>query len=57
MILVFWAIAGPGDLGIDRSGFVPDWRAQAKHVIGELKQGNGQSEPPGMVAAATRLTN
>jgi hypothetical protein len=37
----FLGYAGPGDPGIERGGFTPDWRAQARQRIGELKQGNG----------------
>jgi hypothetical protein len=39
----FLGYAGPGDPGIERGGFTPDWRAQARQRIGELKQGNGTS--------------
>jgi hypothetical protein len=37
----FLGYAGPGDPGIDRAGFAPDWRGQAKQAIGELKRRNG----------------
>ena len=40
----FLGYAGPGDLGIDRVGFAPDWRTQAKQAIGELNQGNERAE-------------
>jgi len=37
----FLGYAGPGDAGIERGGFTPDWRSQARQRIDELKQRNG----------------
>jgi hypothetical protein len=36
----FLGYAGPGDAGIEPGGFAPDWRAQARQRIDQLKHSN-----------------